>query len=467
MFDTLHSIVGEKNVVSGDDAARWSMDWTGKYANDPIAVVRPRNTKEVAEVLALANAEGIEVVPLSGFTGITGAGQANGALILSLDRLNTIEEVNPTAMTATVGAGVILSSLHDAADAENLIFPLTFGARGSAMIGGVLSTNAGGSNVLRYGNTRDLCFGVEVVLADGRIMNLMSELHKDNSGLNLKHLFIGAEGTLGVITRAVMKLFPKPTAYATALVSVPSIDDGLHLLQRLKTETGGAVDACEYMPRLHIETYYRMHPELTSVFETIPDHAVLIEIGATSPKEAQPDSSGQTPVAARLEETLGEMFEAGQVLDALIANSDSQRETFWAIREAAAEVNYSRKPFIDNDVALPLDKVQAFHDIARDRLAAFDPGIEDCGVAHLGDGNVHFTVYPTKDDPDHADAILNIVEDVVAELGGSFSAEHGIGKSKLSSMSRRKDPVAIATMKALKQTMDPNNILNPGKVYPA
>lgn len=466
MLDTLGTIVGHTNVATGDDAARWSVDWTGKYKGTPLAVVRPANTQEVSQVLAYANENDIKVVPLSGVTGITGAGLAEQQLVLSLDRLNQIEDINPKAMTATVGAGVILSNLHDAASEQDLIFPLTFGAKGSAMIGGVLSTNAGGSNVLRYGNTRDLCLGIEVVLADGQIMNLMSALHKDNSGLNLKHLFIGAEGTLGVITRAVVKLFPKPLSYATALMSVPSIDAGLSLLQRLKTETGGAVEACEYMPKSHLECYYRLHPELTPVFETMPEHAILIEVGATAPKDATPDDTGQSPVSQRLEQALGDMFETGEVQDALIASSDSQRATFWAIREAAAEVNYSRTPFIDNDVALPLDKVQAFHDLARARLSAFDPGFEDCGVAHLGDGNVHFTVYPTKDDPDHADQILTIVEDVVAELGGSFSAEHGIGLSKLSSMKRRKDPVAIATMKAVKSALDPNDTLNPGKLYP-
>ena len=230
MQDRLEEIVGKANVAQGSDLARWSRDWTGVYTWTPLAVVRPGSTAEVAAILRLANETGTAVVPVSGNTGLAGGTTAEGAIMLSLDRMNRIREVRPAARIAIVEAGVILSSLHEAADAHGMIFPLTFGARGSAMVGGFLSTNAGGSNVLRYGNTRDLCLGLEVVLPTGEVMDLMSELHKDNSGYNLKHLMIGAEGTLGIITAAVLKLAPKPRAYATAMVAAPSLDQALVLL---------------------------------------------------------------------------------------------------------------------------------------------------------------------------------------------------------------------------------------------
>jgi len=220
MQEPLEQIVGAANVLTGEDTAKWRVDWMKTYAADPIAVVKPANTEEVSKIMALAHETGTPVVPVGGNTGLTGATSGTGMIMISLERMNNILEVDPSGRTITVEAGVILSKMHDASDEHDLIFPLTFGAKGTAMIGGNLATNAGGSNVVRYGNTRDLCMGMEVVLADGRVMDLMTSLHKDNSGFNLRHLMIGAEGTLGIITKAVMKLFPKPRAYATATLAV-------------------------------------------------------------------------------------------------------------------------------------------------------------------------------------------------------------------------------------------------------
>lgn len=466
MIEKLTQIVGTANVLTGQDTAKWSRDWIGSYSYTPMAVVRPGTTSEVSQIVKLANETGTPVVPVSGNTGLAGGAQAEGAIMLSVDRMNAIREIRPAARIAIVEAGVILSAVHDATEAEGLIFPLTFGAKGSAMIGGVLSTNAGGSNVLRYGNTRDLVLGIEAVLPNGDIMNIMSELHKDNSGYNLKHLLIGAEGTLGIITAAVLKLHPKPRAYATAMVAAPSLPAALDLLNRLQEATGGAVEAFEYMPRHHIEIHKSISPNAREPFDAPYEINLLVEVGATSPRDSTPGPDGQVPVSAYLEQVLAEMFEEGAVLDAAVAQTEAQRREMWERREAAAEIAMSNPPVVSNDIAVPLDKVATFLDIMETRLPQVAPNARPIIVAHLGDGNIHYTVWPGSQDPAVLDAIMEAVEDEVLTLGGSFSAEHGIGTSKLASMRRRKNPAALQAMRAIKTALDPNNILNPGKLLP-
>jgi FAD/FMN-containing dehydrogenase len=386
--------------------------------------------------------------------------------MLSVERLNHIREIRKDAKIAVVEAGVILDRLHEAAEAQGLYFPLWFGARGSAMIGGVLSTNAGGSNVLRYGSTRALCLGLEVVLADGRVLNMMSELHKDNSGYDLRNLFIGAEGTLGIITAAVMKLVPRPRAYATATLAARSLPDALTLLNRLQEATGGAVEAFEYMPASYMRRLAEARPDIRQPFTPHQAVNILVEVGATAPRDAVPDENGSVPVTELLEQVLADMLDSGLVLDAEIGQNETQRRAMWERRELAAEITFARKPVIDTDVALPLDKVATFLDRMAARLPQLDPGAEDICVAHLGDGNVHYTVYPTRKDPALYDAVVSAVEDVVQDLHGSFSAEHGVGLSKRPSMARRKDPVALAVMRSVKTALDPDNRMNPGKIIP-
>jgi FAD/FMN-containing dehydrogenase len=467
LFEDIAGVVGPSQLLRDGDAAPWARDWTGAYHGRPLAVVRPGSTAEVSRVLAMAYAAGTPVVPASGRTGLTGATHAEGALVLSLDRLNRIRAFKPGPRVAVVEAGVVLAALHEAAEAHGLLFPLTFGAKGSAMIGGALSTNAGGSNVLRYGSTRDLCLGLEVVLADGRVLNLMSELHKDNSGLALRHLFIGAEGTLGVITAAALKLVPRPRAYATAMVAVPSVGAALDLLARLREATGNAVEAFEYMPRMYIEGHLAKIRGARPPFDTTHEHNIMVEVGATAPRDADPLPDGTIPVVAQLEETLADLMEQGRILDATVARNEGQRREMWARREAAAEITHDRHPFVDTDVSLPLDRVEEFLALARRCLHEIDPGAEDFIVAHLGDGNVHYSAYPTRDDPDHAEAIRAAVDAAAVTLGGSFSAEHGIGLMKLPSMRVHKDPVALEVMRSLKAALDPKGLLNPGKAIPA
>ena len=462
----LAACLGTGAVLTGNDMARYTKDWTGKYTSNPIAVARPANTAEVAETLRIAARHNTPVIPAAGLTGIVGGTMTHGGLMLSVERLNKIRSINPAARTATVEAGVILSSLHEAADANNLYFPLWFGARGSAMIGGVLSTNAGGSNVLRYGSTRALCLGLEVVLADGRILNLMTALHKDNSGYNLKDLFIGAEGTLGVITAAVMKLVPKPRAYATAMLSLRSLPDALTLLNHLQEATGGAVEAYEFMPKSYMQRMAQSRPDIRQPFTPMPEVTILVEVGATAPRDATPAPDGSLPVVTTLESVLAEHMAQGTVLDAQISQNEQQRRTMWHIRELAAEITYARKPAIDTDVSLPLDMIATFLTRIHDRLPKINPGSDTLTVGHLGDGNLHFTVFPTRDDPALADAVISAIEDEVQAMAGSFSAEHGVGLSKRPSMARRKDPVALDVMRSLKTALDPENRMNPGKILP-
>ena len=466
MIDRLKAIVGDAHVLTGADMAKYSHDFTRSYNWAPLAVVRPANTAEVAEIVTLANQTKTPVVPVSGNTGLAGGARAEGAIMLSLERMNAIREIRAPARIAIVEAGTVLSTLREAAEDHGLIFPLTFGAQGSAMIGGNLATNAGGSNVLRYGNTRDLVLGIEAVLPTGEVVDLMSELHKDNSGYNLKHLLIGAEGTLGIITAAVLKLVPKPAAYATAMVAVPALDQALSLLNRLQKATGGAVEAFEYMPRRYIEEHLKVVEGAREPFDAPHDVNILVELGATAPRDCTPGADGRAPISTYFEEILGEFFEEGTILDAVVAQNEAQRREMWARREAAAEVTLSRLPIQNNDVAVPLDKVAEFLTRADAMLDEVDPGAVSMVVSHLGDGNVQYAVWPHSQDPAKMDTIMEAVEDIVLSLGGSFSAEHGIGTSKLPSMARRKNRPALAAMRAIKSALDPNGIMNPGKVLP-
>ncbi|MEM1176678.1 MAG: FAD-binding oxidoreductase, partial [Pseudomonadota bacterium] len=462
LLDALRAAIGAPNVLTGTATLPFATDWSDTQRWSPLAVLRPANTGEVSDILRLANENRTGVVPVAGRTGLTMATEAEGCLMLSLDRMSTIRELRPDARVAIVEAGVILSSLHEAAARHDLIFPLTFGARGSAMIGGVLATNAGGSNVVRYGNTRGLCLGLEAVLADGRVLNLMSEVHKDNSGYDLRDLMIGSEGTLGIITAAVLKLAPRPRAYVSAMVACRSVAAALGLLNQLQAETGGAVEAFEYMPDNYIEAHLQRYPDARPPFDASHAVNVFIELGAVSERDAAPDDTGQSAIAAQLEDVLSAQFESGDVRDAVIAKSEGERLEMWRRREASAELSRLHDPIVDNDVCVPVDRMQELLDRITADTRALDPGIRFLNVAHLGDGNLHFAAWPSSDDTLLHMRISTAVEDAAVALGGSFSAEHGVGLTKRASMERLKDPVALQTMRAIKAALDPRGILNPG-----
>ena len=472
---SLLSIVGERHVITDADAlAPYQNDATGNYTGRAMAAVRPATTAEVSRIVKLANQLDMPIVPQGGNTGLTGAtytGSERPTIILSLSRMNSIRAIRPEGRLAIVEAGVILENLHKAVGQHDLIFPLVFGARGSCMIGGNLATNAGGSNVLRYGNTRDLVLGIEAVMPNGDIVNLMSELHKDNSGYNLKHLLIGSEGTLGIITAAVLKLAQKPRSYVTASVSVRHIAASLSLLNRLNVITANSVEAFEYMPRRYFDLMAARFPEMRAPFETPAEHVIFLEIGTISPADTTPLDDGSLPIANRIEAEFAERLEAGDILDAVICQSEAQRLEMWERRDRALEIAQSGGRMISNDISVAVDKVQTFLTLMNDRLPKALPRAESLAIAHLGDGNVHYSVWvnPGSDAAISAqdyECVVETVEETVFELGGSFSAEHGIGKSKLSSMARRKDAGALSAMRTIKFALDPNNIMNPGKVLP-
>ncbi|MGZ9812059.1 FAD-binding oxidoreductase [Pseudoroseicyclus sp. H15] len=466
-LDEAAAIVGPGNVLQRAALAPWRHDWTGHYPSDPAGLVRPANTAEVSALMALATRHRQAIVPVSGHTSVTGGSSAGPeAVMLSTERMNAIRRISAEERVAEVEAGVVLDSLHAAADAQGLLFPVTFGARGSARIGGMLATNAGGSNVLAYGNTRENCLGIEAVLADGRVLNLMSALHKDNSGLNLRHLLIGAEGQLGIITAAMLRLVPAPRIRATAICAAASLPAALALLNRLQDETGGKVVACEYMPAQYIEGHLRYIAGAREPFAERHAHNVMIELASPAEADAAPGDDGQPRLSAQLEVLLAGALEEGLIADAVIAASEAQRAEMWARREAAAELTFARQPCVDCDIAVPLGAVAPFLDEVRARIAALVPGAEDMVVAHLGDGNIHYTLYPGEAAMNRAEELRALIDGTAVEMGGSFSAEHGIGRSKLGAMRALKDPVALEAMRAVKAALDPLGLLNPGKTIP-
>jgi FAD/FMN-containing dehydrogenase len=470
----LQTIFDSSTLLTEDkDKAKYITDWSGKTTGEAIAVIRPRTTAEVAEIMEIAFDTATPVVPQSGNTSVAGGSvpDTNGnAIILSLERMNKIRHVSSSAMTATVEAGCILESLHTNFEERGLFFPLNFGAKGSCMIGGNLATNAGGQNVVRYGNTRDLCLGIEAVTSDGQIVNLLSGLRKDNTGYDLRNLLIGSEGTLAIITAATLKLFHLPKARATALAVVPNITQALALLNQAQAETGGAVEAFELIPDIFLELVKKHAPQYNIPFQNIPALSVLIEIAATSNKDTMETERGVTPVNSALENILEAGFEAGLVSDAVIATSEIQRRQMWDMREGALDVITSAGPRIGFDISLPLNKIQDFVEEMQFKAEKIISGLRMCHMGHLGDGNLHYGIFPPEDKPEillnKADEIKSVVYESIGKYDGSFSAEHGIGTSKLSAMSKYKDPVSLAVMKKIKEALDPKNIMNPGKLLP-
>ena len=468
LIEELRTILGDQNVLTGADKERYSSDWLGQYKFEPLCVVRPASTEEVAEVVRLAGFLKVNIVPVGGNTGLNGGTHSDNAISISMERMNKIVEIRSNSKLAIVEAGVILSNLHQVVNENDLIFPLTFGARGSATVGGVLSTNAGGSNVLKYGNTRDLVLGVEMVLPNGEIMNLMSELHKDNSGYCLRDLVIGAEGTLGIITKAVVKLFPKPKAYATAMIAVKSLDSALDLLNELQDGTGGAVAAYEYMPKRYIQGHMELSSSSKKPFEKDYEHLVMVELETTVELFSRYGDDGKTLLSGELERILNKNLNEDFILDAHIAQNEEQRLIMWERREAAAEISLLKKPIINNDIAVPLDKVSKFLTVMEQKLPDLDPDADVLIVSHLGDGNVHFNLSPPegKEDFSELDGEIYLrLAELASSMSGSFAAEHGIGREKIIMADKLRDSIERDIMRKLKKSLDELNQLNPGVLF--
>jgi FAD/FMN-containing dehydrogenase len=463
LLDRLAAVVGARHVLTGPaDTAAFLKEPRGLYAGAARAVVRPRTTEEVAAVVRLAREAGAPIVPQGGNTGLVG-GQTPDAsgreLVLSTARLDRIREVDLDTATMTCEAGVTLQRAQQAAAAAGRLFPLSLAAEGTATIGGNLATNAGGTQVIAYGTARDLVLGLEVVLADGRIWRGLRKLRKDNTGYDLRHLFIGAEGTLGIITAAVLKLYPAPRSVETAVIGLASPEAALRLLGLAREGAGAAVTTFEVMARICLDFVLAHIPGSRDPLSASHPWYVLLELSS-------PAAGG---LRATLEHLLAEAHDQGLVADAAIADSLKARAEWWRLRETIPEAQKPEGGSIKHDVSLPLKAVPAFLAEASVEVARVVPGARVVPFGHLGDGNIHFNV----SQPVGADTAAFLarweemnaaVHAVVARHGGSISAEHGIGRLKQGLLPAVKDPVELELMRTIKRALDPDGLLNPGKV---
>jgi FAD/FMN-containing dehydrogenase len=472
LIHQIAGIVGDAGIRTGDDdTASFLTDWHGQYHGQALAVVMPETTAQVADIMAFADANDIVVVPQGGNTGFMGGAtpDADGrTILLSLRRMNRIREIDATNMSMTVEAGCVLQSLHEETEKQGLYFPLNLAAKGSCTIGGNLGTNAGGLNVVRYGTTRELTLGLEVVLMGGRVLNMLGGLRKDNTGYDLRNLFVGSEGTLGVITAATMKLFPLPVARATAFAEVRDVDAAVTLLHRLQAASGGGVEAFELIPADILHVLFHHFPNIPQPLATRGKMNVLMEIASTNPASGITDDTGQSPLRTIIEDTLGTALEDGLVLDATIAASEAQRQALWDVRETAPESHKMSAGVARSDISLPQSALAPFYDEMVTGIRAIDPNLWICGYGHIGDGNLHFNLIADEKSNVDFDSkkkdLYELLYEKVAKYNGSISAEHGIGQTKRAQLAKVKSPEILDVMRAIKASIDPKNLMNPGKV---
>ncbi len=481
IIEELIKICGAKYVLHDDDSmAAFLTDWRGDYHGAAAAVIQPATSAEVAAIVSLANRRNTPIVPQGGNTSLCGGAtpdDSGTAIIISMGRLNKLRTFDHKSQTITVEAGCILGDIQRAAAKHDLLFPLDLGARGTCQIGGNLSTNAGGLNVLRYGTARQLCLGLEVVMPDGRMLNLLSSLKKDNTGYDLKDLFIGAEGTLGVITAATLQLFPAPKAAATAWVSVTGINAAIDLLNAAQSASGGTVAAFEIMPKSVVENVLRHFPNITCPLKPIPEFSCLVEIASTAERDAAAADDGTMPLNAVIQHLLAEAMEQGWVNDAAIAQNQNQRQALWDLREIIPLSEVKAGKAFKSDISIPLEHIAAFYAEAAAKVTAIIPKVNIFAFGHLGDGNLHYNLSPpdsspdspheSKDDADFQLAFIkfeNVLMELLKKYGGSISAEHGIGQKKRHLLAAAKDPAALTMMAVIKTAIDPKAIMNPGKI---
>ncbi len=464
-IERLEAIVGPQGLITvARDLEPYVVDWRGIYHGATPAVVRPANTGQVAAVVKICAETATPIVPQGGNTGMCGASvpHADGTeIVLSLARMNRVLEVDALNNTMTVEAGCVLANIQQAAAEVDRLFPLSLGAEGSCQIGGNLSTNAGGVNVLRYGNARDLVLGLEVVLPDGRIWNGLRSLRKDNTGYDLKHLFIGAEGTLGIITAAVLKLFPRPAATATAWTAVPSPNAALEFLALLRRHSGDRVTAFELISRDCLDLVLHHIPGTRDPLPKAHDWYVLVDLS---------DSRSGRTLRRELEIALEAALENAVVADAVIAGNEAQSKALWRMRDSIPEAARGEAGMLyRHDIAVAVSKIPAFIQEARSALEHRFPGVNVICFGHFGDGNLHYNAFVpgrARRDAEAREAhdVADLVYDIVQRYEGSFSAEHGIGVAKVDELKRYKSPVETELMRTLKHALDPHNIMNPGKV---
>lgn len=461
LIERFCNIVGESNAITDqDEIAPHLVEGRGLYQGTSQLLLKPGSTAEVSAILKLANDHKISVLPQGGNTGLVGGQVPNDDIIISLSRMNRIREVDVIGGVIVAEAGIILANLQAAAEKHDLLFPLSLGSEGTCQIGGNLSSNAGGSAVLAYGNCRDLCMGLEVVLPSGEIWNGLRRLKKDNTGYDLRDLFIGAEGTLGIITAAVLKLYPQPIGQEVMYIGLDSPSDALELFNIARKLCGPSLTGFELMPRFGVEITVK---NIEGCRDPLADPYlwyVLVEI-----------SSGQSEQAAR---DLAEAFfiegnEKGFAKDGAMAENESQKAAFWKMRESMPDAQKPEGGSIKHDISVPIAKVPDFLEIASQEVSKYMPDIRICAFGHMGDGNIHYNISQPIDAQSHeflshAKAINEIVHSIVLQMNGSISAEHGIGQLKRDELAGIREPIEIELMQGIKRTFDPNGIMNPDKV---
>jgi FAD/FMN-containing dehydrogenase len=451
----LRDIVGAANVLTApEDTRPYFTDWRRQYSAAAECVVRPANTDEVARVVRACVEQGVAIVPQGGNTGLSGGSVPTGRtreIVLALGRLNRIRDLDRLNDTITVEAGCVLANVQRAADEAGRLFPLSLAAEGSCQIGGNLSTNAGGVNVLRYGTAREQVLGLEVVLPDGRVWNGLRGLRKDNTGYDLKQLFLGAEGTLGIITAAVLRLHPKPSANVTAWIALEKPAAAMELLAFLHQRLGERLSAFELLARVCVEAVLEFAPGTQDPLAQPHAWYVLVEIA---------DSGEEQALRERVEKTLMEAAERGAIADAAIAQSGEQARALWRIRETVPEAQFTN---VKHDVSVPISQTAQFIERAAAALRARYPDVRIYAFGHVGDGNIHYNIGPERLVRER-EAVNRIVYDTVAALGGSISAEHGLGQLKRDEIRAHKSPLELELMRRIKSALDPQGLFNPGKV---
>ncbi len=468
LLDALRDIVGEKGLILDEQGKQpFVTDWKGSMVGNAAVVVRPATVEEVSKVVKLCHDHGIAIVPQAGNTGLMGGATpypSHTGIVLSVGRLNKVLNVDPVGYSMTVEAGCILQTLQETAAGHDRFLPLSLGAQGSCMIGGNLSTNAGGVQVLRYGNARNLVLGLEVVLPNGDIWNGLRSLKKDNTGYDLKHLFMGAEGTLGIITKAVLKLWPAPKDITTAWLAIRDPQAAIEILSDAHAASEDNVGSCELMSRACIDMVLRHIPGTQDPLRADHPWYLLLEWSSSRPR-----AEGAEGMSEKMEQFLADQMEAGRVLDAVIAQNEAQSRNMWIIRESVAPASRAEGPGLSYDISVSISKIPEF--IEKGIKAAYDvlPSIRPYPLGHIGDGNLHFSFMGPKgmDRPtlhQYSPAITRAVNDLVTSMAGSISAEHGIGIDKLDELAHYRSRTELDTMRAIKRALDPKNIMNPGKV---
>ena len=467
LIDQLTQIIGKANVLVDGDLSAYELDWRKRSRGKALAVARPANTQEVAAIVKACAACGVSIVTQGGNTGLVGGSipdESGQQVVLSLQRMNSVRGIDAANLTMTVDAGCILQTVQDAAENAGFLFPLSLAAEGSCTVGGNLATNAGGTQVVRYGNARDLCLGLEVVTAQGDIWQGLSGLRKDNTGYDLRDLFVGSEGTLGIITAATLKLYPMPAARLTAWAAVPSMQHAVTLLGLAHQHLGAGLTGFEVMGQFALSLVAKHYPQQRVPLWQDAPYCVLLE---------NSDHESEAHAREQFERLLETAFEDGCVIDAVVAENLTQAKQLWHIRESIPLAQAEEGLNIKHDISIAVSRIPEFVTTTDALLGAAIPGVRLVNFGHLGDGNLHYNVQaPSEGDSqaflrDREGDVNTIVYDSVARFDGSISAEHGIGSLKLDKLEHHKSPVALGMMRAIKQALDPQGLMNPGRVLKA